>query len=125
MPKLVIIVEDSEPVASSLSIAIEEMEGVRAVVAHHPLTALRFVQASEEKISALITDLNLPSIDGYDLIAQIRHLDGYQDLPAIMITADESRTAPANGSRLGLPNASLQKPCSMKEVRRVLQSLLG
>lgn len=117
------VVEDSESLASSLALAIETIPDVKALVAHHPEAALGLLTTYPD-ISALLTDLNLPAFDGFELIDRVRQLETYKDLPAIMITAEESIKLADNGER-SRPNAILQKPFSPREVRRVLESLLA
>lgn len=122
MQRIVVIVEDTESLASSLALAVEAIPGVTALVAHHPETALQLI-ASHSHIAAILTDLNLPSFDGFQLIERVRRLQACDDLPAIMITAEEDTKMPDNSLR-SRPNVILRKPFSPREVRRVLESLL-
>ena len=123
MPKLVVIVEDAEIVASSLALAVERLPGLKAIITRDPITALSLFGAPDSGIAALITDLNLPHLDGFELIRQVRTLGAYRNLPIIMISADE-RASSLNGSTPNGPNALFRKPFSMKEVCRVLEELL-
>ena len=123
MPKVVVIVEDTETIASSLALAFENIPGVKAMVAHHSKAALRLFANPEIPIGALVTDLHLPYLDGFELIREVRKLAAYRDLPAILITADE-RADLGNGSAPHSPNAIFRKPFSLKEVCRVLEELL-
>lgn len=123
MRKVVIIVDDTESIAFSLAIALENISGVKAIVAQNPKIALRFFSAPNLRVSAVVTDFNLPFFNGFELIKKIRSLDGYAKLPAVMITADDTawRAETSDGSS---PNAIFRKPFSMKEVCRVLEELL-
>ncbi len=123
MPKTVIIVEDTETLACSLALAIETIPGVEAVIRRDPRGALSLFRAPGSVIAALVTDLNLPYLDGFELIRQVRSLDGYRNLPVIMISADE-RAGFLNGSTPDGANALFRKPFSLKEVCRVLEDLL-
>jgi two-component system, chemotaxis family, chemotaxis protein CheY len=123
MPKVVVIVEDSETVALSLALAVESIPGVAAVIAHDAMTALNLFRRPGESIAAVVTDLNLPEVDGFELIKQIRGLAGYASLPAIMITADERAgltSIPSNSC----PNALFRKPFSTRDVCHALQEML-
>jgi two-component system chemotaxis response regulator CheY len=122
MERFVVIVEDTESLASSLALAVETIPGVKALIAHHPETALQLV-ASHSGIVAILTDLNLPCFDGFQLIERVRRLQACKSLPVIMITAEEDAKMPDDGSQ-SRPNVILRKPFSPREVRRVLQSLL-
>lgn len=123
MPRVVVIVDDTDSVASSLALAFRKIADVEPVVVHRALAALHLFKAPDSKIAAIVTDLNLPDLDGFELIREIRNLDSYRNLPAIIISADENaakRRAPAGYA----PNAVFRKPCSMREVSRVLEQLL-
>ncbi len=123
MKKIVVIVEDTEAVADSLAIAIESIPGVVAMVAGDARAAMKLFQAPDCHIAAVVTDLNLPQVDGFELIKQIRCLDGYAKLPAIMITADERAKLAAVPSSY-CPNALFKKPFSLRDVCRALQDML-
>ncbi len=123
MARVVVIVDDAESVASSLALAFENIPGVKPVITHHPMAALRLFRAPNSDIAAIVTDLNLPHLNGFELIREIRNLDNYHNLPAIMITADESAARTARSKECA-PNAIFRKPCSMREVCRALEELL-
>src|ERR1700733_3755453 len=110
MPKVVVIVDDSDSVAISLAVALEANLGVRTIVTHHPIAALRVFQ-NESGISAIVTDLSLPFLDGFELIGALRKLHSYERLPALMITAWEDPES-LNTSTECRPNVILRKPFS-------------
>lgn len=124
MTKVVVIVEDTESVASSLALAFENIPGVRAVIVQHSRAALNLFTAGDLPIAAIVTDLNLPYLDGFELIREIRKLAAYRNLPAIMVTADERADLMMNGFAPYGPNAIFRKPFSLREVCRVLEELL-
>ena len=123
MQKVVVIVEDAETVAHSLAVAIETLSDVRAIVTRDPRAALSLFSTPGSAIAALVTDLNLPYFDGFELIRQVRTMQAYRNLPVIMISADE-RASALNGSAPHPANALFQKPFSPKEVCRVLEQML-
>jgi DNA-binding response OmpR family regulator len=123
MSKVVVIVEDTETIASSLALALETLLGVKAIVTRDPRAALSLFDAPDSAIAALITDLNLPHLDGFELIRQVRTLAAYRKLPIIMISGDE-RASSLNGATPNGANALFRKPFSTKEVCRALQKLL-
>ncbi len=124
--KLVLIVDDNESLAASLAIAFARIPGIEPVVRHDPAAALRMFsdRMNQPGIAAIVTDFNLPRLNGFQLIQQVRAMDRYRTLPAIMITAEEN-AADKNGCDLSTPNAIFRKPFSMREVCRVLEELLA
>ena len=118
--------DDNEAVAASLAIAFGRIPNIETAIAHEPAAALRLFskRGVGPGIAAIVTDFNLPHLNGLELINQVRAIEGYRTLPAIMITAEEQPDR-ALGSVLNTPNAIFRKPFSMKEVCRVLQELLA
>lgn len=123
MKRQVLIVDDSQEVAESIAIAVDHMPDIQACVAAHPNAALRMLDLPDFEISALITDLNLPALDGLRLIREVRTRVLNPLLPAILVTADEN-TEGENEDILSKPNFVIRKPFSVAEVCRVLHSLL-
>jgi two-component system, chemotaxis family, chemotaxis protein CheY len=119
----VLIVDDDEEVGQSLAMAAESIAGVRTVIAPHGPAALRLLEANGLRIDALITDLNLPHLDGLELLRKIRSLPGYARLPVLLITADP-KALPRNGYTVEGPDVVLEKPFSCMEVSRVLEQML-
>ncbi|MDQ2777508.1 MAG: response regulator [Acidobacteriota bacterium] len=123
MNKLVLIVDDSTEIANSLALAIGRLDHVQTCIAAHPKSALRLFDAPTFQLAALITDFNLPSVDGLRLIGEIRRRSAKPALPAILITAQEN-IQELDGDTLSRPNFVFQKPFSVAEVCRVLKFLL-
>lgn len=123
--KLIIVVDDNENLASSVAIALTRIPGVEVAITNHASPALSLIadRAATDSVAALVTDYNLPTVNGLELIHQARAIDRCSGLPAILMTGDDALLS-ANGSMLDSPNAILRKPFSMKEVRRVVEELL-
>lgn len=123
MPRLILIVEDTVALAASLALAMEAMDDTEAVVYGSTGAALKFLLEERRPLAAVVTDLNLPDGDGFTLIKRVREIGMYSTVPVILITAQES-PLPNDGHVLSNPDAIFHKPFSMKEVRRVLETLL-
>ncbi len=121
MAKVVVIVEDTESLASSLAVAFENMPDVAAVITHDPKAALRLLSSPDSDIAAIVTDFNLPHFDGHQLIKEVRGLARYRNIPVIMITGEERAELIKSSCT---PNAIFRKPFSVREVCRVLDELL-
>jgi chemosensory pili system protein ChpA (sensor histidine kinase/response regulator) len=60
-------------------------EGYRVVVAKDGLDALE--RLVEEKPQVVLSDIEMPRMDGFDLVRNIRSDERLRDLPVIMITS--------------------------------------
>jgi PleD family two-component response regulator len=77
-----------------------------------------------EKVSALITDLHLPRMDGFELIARVRSEPRHSRLPILVISGDSDSKTPERALRLGA-NAFFAKPYSPAAVRLKLEQLMN
>ena len=74
-------------------------------------------------ICALVTDLHLPLMDGFELIQRVRSNRQTARLPIVVISGDSDPGTPERVSRLGA-NAFFGKPYSPAQVRQKLEQLL-
>jgi CheY-like chemotaxis protein len=125
MPSRVLIVEDAEPCASNLEIAFLSIPGIAVSVSASAQEAWRILEsAAGAAVAALVTDLNMPRMDGYELIERVRADPRYADLPIIVVSGD---TDPRTAERLRLlrADAYFEKPYSPSAVRLKLEQLLN
>lgn len=128
MLKLVLIVEDSEPCAETLQIALESMPGLETRIMRSAAAAIDVLHNDGHQIAALVTDLNMHRVagrapDGFDLIRQLRAQPRFERLPILLISGDSDPRLPARAIELGA-NAFFAKPYSPAAVRRKLEQLL-
>ena len=119
----VLIVEDSDDTAP-LEIALASINGLNVKVLNNGRRALELLQAAAPPdLAAVITDLHLPLLDGFDLIAAIRVQDKYRNLPIIVVSGDTDPDVRTRVRNLGA-NAFFSKPYSPAEIRHTLKGLL-
>ena len=121
MDRTVLIVEDSDTSADTLEIALLSLTGVSVAHAATGRTALQFIQ--KQPVSAIITDLHMPQMDGFELIARVRAAAGATHVPIIVISGDSDPETPERVRRLGA-DAYFVKPYSPAAVREKLERLL-
>ncbi len=118
-----LIVEDAETCASTLEIIFSSIRGLRILLAPSAERAWELLEAQED-IRALVTDLHMPGMDGFELIDRVRANRQHARLPIVVITGS---TDPHVSDRLrqrGV-NAVFAKPYSPALVREKLEQLLG
>jgi chemosensory pili system protein ChpA (sensor histidine kinase/response regulator) len=81
---LVLVVDDSLTVRR-VTQRLLVREGFRVVVAKDGLDALE--QLELERPAVMLTDIEMPRMDGFDLLRNVRHDPRWQGLPVIMITS--------------------------------------
>ncbi|MCD6675399.1 MAG: PAS domain-containing protein [Burkholderiaceae bacterium] len=119
--KRVLVVDDDEASAEVLRHLLE-LEGagvVQANDAHGALDALR-----AERFDALVTDIAMPGLDGFQLLSRLRADPGLRDLRVIALTG-AGRAADARRSAEAGFDGHLTKPLQLDELLRVLHKVLG
>jgi CheY-like chemotaxis protein len=119
---LVLIVEDSDNVAP-LEIALSTLKEVRIIVTANGRQALKVTEAESKDLAAIVTDLHLPLMDGFELIEAIRSQARFQSLPIIVVSGD-NRPETAHRARESGATAFFAKPYSPSEIRDTLEGLL-
>ena len=120
----VLIVEDSENSAATLEIAFLGIPGIRVRMASSGLEALRILDGDGGGIRAIVTDLNMPRMDGFELIRRIRENRKLHATPIIVVSADTDPHTPDRIAQLGV-SAFFPKPYSPAQVRRKLEQILN
>lgn len=121
----ILIVEDTESCGSTLEIALSGLAGFVALLINKGDYALRYLEERNDgNISAVVTDLHMPGIDGFELIERIRADQRYIDLPIIVISGSTDPQTPKRVFELGA-NAFFGKPYSPAKVRAKLEQLLN
>jgi CheY-like chemotaxis protein len=120
----VLIVEDSENNASVLEMAFLGIPDLRVVQAPSGVEALRILDAAATPVRAVITDLNMPRMDGFELIRRIRGDMRLRTTPIIVVSADTDPDTPQRVAALGV-DAFFPKPFSPAQVRRTLELRLN
>jgi two-component system chemotaxis response regulator CheY len=124
MARTILIVEDTEYCADMLEVALLPIPNLELMVASSAQAALQLLERDDAKIAALVTDLNMPTMDGFDLIAKVRALPRHKHLPILVISGDTDLNTPTRLRSLGA-DAYLPKPYSPAEVRQTLERLLN
>ena len=123
MRQTVFIVEDSEGDATPLEVALQGIIGLRVQLFSNAREALTVLGSTPDQVAALVTDLNLPSMDGFELIQRIRSDQRYTTLPIIVVSGDTQPDTLERLIRLGA-DAYFPKPYSPTEIRQKLERLL-
>jgi CheY-like chemotaxis protein len=122
MTQTILIVEDSDNVAP-LEIALAALDEVRIILLANGRDALKLLRARSPEIAAIVTDLHLPHVDGFELIRTIRADDRYSRLPIVVVSGDTHPELPERLRVLGA-DAFFRKPYSPAEIRHTLKGLL-
>ena len=119
-PPTVLLADDSKVVRVKTGRLLEK-QGWRVLLAEDGEVALRVL--ATESPDLLITDVEMPGIDGFELTRQVRQHPRWGRLPVIMITSsDEKHRADAQAAGV---NLLMGKPYAEEDLLAQAQRLLG
>jgi len=119
----VLIVEDADDVAP-LEIALAALDGVKVIILANGREAINLLNTASVRISAVVTDLHLPHVDGFELVKAIRTDNRYSRIPIVVVSGDSLPEVPEQLRLLGA-DAFFPKPYSPAEIRKTLKGLLS
>jgi len=106
---LKVMVVDDSPSVRHITSKLIKNAGWEAILAKDGLEALEMLQASENLPDVVLTDVEMPRMDGYELLSSIRNHTALQQLPVIMITSRASEKHQQKAVELGV-SEYLTKP---------------
>jgi two-component system chemotaxis response regulator CheY len=118
-----LIVEDSPTMRQMIAFSLKRFHNVQIIEAVDGLDALRKL-AGPEKIDLILTDINMPVMDGLKLVSMVRQNASLRDIPIIIITTEGADEDRERGLALGA-NAYIAKPIQSSHLIRTISELLA
>jgi CheY-like chemotaxis protein len=122
--RTILIVDDAETSAATLELALGRIPEINVSLAATAIEALRILGDETRPVCAVVTDLNMPRMDGFELIRTIRSDRRHAGLPIIVTSADTDPRAPERSFAAGA-DAFFPKPYSPALVRQKVEQLLN
>jgi len=127
MAKTVIIVDDSKAVVAMAELALSELiqSGVIEFKSYlNPLKLLDALQNGNENFDLLISDINMPEMNGLDLAKAIKSSDKHKTKPIIILTTESSNEIKMAGKEIGV-TGWMVKPFSDEKLVKSIKMVLG
>jgi two-component system chemotaxis response regulator CheY len=121
MSKTILVAEDSNSIRKFITLALK-LQGYKVIATEDGMEALE--KLPNQKIDMLITDLNMPNIDGFKLIKAMRENPEYKDLPIIILSSLSKDEDVHKGLETGA-NSYLIKPFNTKRIQYEVAKYLG
>jgi len=115
--KNVLIVEDSKSIRSMMRVSLEEADDYFFVEASNGFEALKALPT--RKFDLIITDINMPDINGLELIGYVKSNPTYRNIPLIIVSTEKSEEDKKRGLALGAIGYVV-KPFTKEELREMV-----
>ena len=118
----VLIVEDSKASREFIAATVESVPGVEAITTASGFEALKLLP--RHRFDLIITDINMPDINGLELVSFVKRNAAYRAIPLLIISTEGSERDRLRGLELGA-DAYLVKPFEPDDLRRTARELLA
>ncbi len=108
MPQIIMVVDDSPTVVKFVSFSLKN-SGFLVVSACDGMDAIEKISTMSQNVDLVITDLNMPNLDGYGLILALRENEKHRRTPIIILSSVDREDDRVRGMEVGA-NSYLVKP---------------
>jgi len=121
MAKTVLTVDDSASIRQMVSFTLKSA-GYEVVEAVDGMDGLE--KAKGKSFNLVLTDQNMPRMDGLSLIKSLRGMPAYRSVPILMLTTESSDTMKSQGRAAGA-TGWLVKPFDPQKLIEVVKKVIG
>ena len=116
----VLLVDDSKLARRLITRTIHKLGINNIIEAENGREAIPLIQS--QKFDLIITDYNMPEMDGHELLLFIRHKSNQNKVPVMMVTTegDESKLSAIQHDGV---SAIMDKPFEVKQVKQLIESV--
>lgn len=122
MAKHVLIVDDSKTVRNLVAFIMKK-EGFKVTTAEDGLDGLEKLYSAHE-VDLIVSDINMPRMDGLTFIKTVREQEAYRDIPIVVLSTEGQDKDIQTGLTVGA-NLYMVKPAQPEKLVRNVKMLLG
>ncbi len=120
--KKVMIVDDSSAMRAFIISSLEELGNFTFFEAKTGFEALRELPRGE--LSLIISDINMPDINGLELLSFVKKSELYKNIPVLMISTETKEEDLKRAMSMGA-SSYLKKPFTAEMLKEQVKKLLG
>jgi len=121
-PVKILVIEDSPTMRQLIGFALKRLPGADITEAADGVEGLKKINS--DQFDLIITDINMPVMDGLKLISLVRRDINYKSIPILIITTEGGAEDRERALTLGA-DAYITKPIQAGQVLDTVKSLLG
>ncbi len=118
----VLVVEDSPTMRQLIIFALKRIRGFQIVEANDGVDGLK--KLSAHKFDLILTDINMPIMDGLKLVSMVRNDPNYKETPIIVITTEGATEDRERALALGA-NEYITKPIQTMKILETVKKLMS
>lgn len=123
MEPTILIVEDNEDLAFNLKLMLE-VHDFKVDIAYDGKEALKILKSKEKTPDAIVCDIMMPQMDGYDLFKKVYNNPKWVNIPFIFLSALSNPEEIRKGKELGVDDY-ITKPFNEKDLLATIKGKIG
>ncbi len=116
-----LVVEDSPTMRQLIVMALRRIPGLECTEADDGVEALKYF--TQGRFDILVTDINMPIMDGLKLVGQVRKNEEHRGIPIVIITTEGAAEDRQRALALGA-DSYITKPIRARQVIDTVKNLL-
>ncbi|MBF0343635.1 MAG: response regulator [Nitrospirae bacterium] len=118
----VLLIDDMMPNIKNNTMLLEDIGFTKSNISYASNGAQAFSKLMVVKPNFIITDWNMPMVDGLTFVKKLREIEAYKDIPVIMITAEPDKKVKDVEPYV---NAFLKKPYTIQYLEDTIYSVVA
>ena len=119
--KTALVVEDSAIMRGIIVSSLANLQDFRSVEVANGFEALKALP--QESFDIILTDINMPDINGLELLSFLKNHPYYRSIPVVIISTEKSEADQKRGLELGA-DEYVTKPFEPGELEKIIRRLL-
>lgn len=121
MPKTILVVDDSKAILSIIRTVLD-VAGYVVLTASDGVEGLSLLKSGRQ-VDIIVTDLNMPNMDGIEFIWEIRKLPDHVFTPICMLTTESEQSKLVDGESISI-DAWIKKPIQPVHVLNIVSKIV-
>lgn len=121
MAKKILVVDDSAAIRQSVTFVLQQ-EGFETVEASDGADGLEKIKSNP--VDMVISDVNMPNMDGITMVSRIREITSFKFIPIIILTTESQSSKMDEGKAAGA-TGWIVKPFTSEKLLAVVRKLIG
>ena len=121
MPKSILVVDDSKAILSIIRTVLD-VAGYEVLTAADGVEGMALLNSGKQ-VDIIVTDLNMPNMDGIEFIWEIRKLPNHVFTPICMLTTESEQSKLIEGESISI-DAWIKKPIQPVHVLNIVSKIV-
>jgi len=118
-----LVVDDSSITRKIIRTVVEGLQ-IEVEEAEDGIDALEMLSQGYDEIGLILLDWNMPEMNGYEVLTEIKSSEKYRHIPVMMVTTEGQKSNIVAAVRMGAANY-LTKPFTVEELETKIIECIG